>query len=473
MAAVGYTPDEIIDSLKKEFDFAKLMPDGGKQIRLLAALADKKLASWLSVITGVGATSRAWAALHSKLGLYPATVLEEFLHEKLTKKIRGANNIGNEPVSFQEFASAPGTKPLKILATDTTTGRPEIFGTHPPTSGVSVVEAVRASMAYPLVFEPVQIHRRVLSDGGLSSNLPVTLFRDRQIVDGLPTIAFDLVQQPAAVSATAPIKLPTLSRFIRNCADSAIDAGDVLLASGLDHLYRVGIPIPAQFTTLKFDLTDAEKDQLVQIGQLNSHSAFFNILSADGTSQDEIGQLRRRFGALEVFEPILRHICDGVHGSTKAIQCRSAILLRSTRNRRVVAYHANMANDSDFDLDISPHAGCAGRAAAQATTTFADLELAAKNPSAWGFTETEQARVRKDRKAMVSVPIMRYASLVAKTTPHPADVIGVLSVDSSTRLADADWVVPGTAGAAGVLPIPALEEVFLKWTPTLSWILSR
>ena len=61
--------------------------------------------------------------------------------------------------------------PLAVVATDLSTGEPVVF-----TSG-NLVDAIRASCAFPGLFEPVQIGTRCLADGGLVAPVPTQAAR--------------------------------------------------------------------------------------------------------------------------------------------------------------------------------------------------------------------------------------------------------------------------------------------------------
>ena len=61
--------------------------------------------------------------------------------------------------------------PLKVVATNFWDRRPVVFA-----SG-SLITAIRASMAMPVVFEPVLLHDMVLVDGGAVNPLPYDLIR--------------------------------------------------------------------------------------------------------------------------------------------------------------------------------------------------------------------------------------------------------------------------------------------------------
>jgi NTE family protein len=62
--------------------------------------------------------------------------------------------------------------PLAVVATDLTSGEPVVF-----TQG-NLVDAIRASCAFPGLFEPVQIGTRYLADGGLVAPVPTCAARN-------------------------------------------------------------------------------------------------------------------------------------------------------------------------------------------------------------------------------------------------------------------------------------------------------
>ncbi len=62
--------------------------------------------------------------------------------------------------------------PFRTLATDLGSGEPVVFRAG------SLPSAVRASMAAPGVFAPIDVDGRLLVDGGLADNLPVSLVRE-------------------------------------------------------------------------------------------------------------------------------------------------------------------------------------------------------------------------------------------------------------------------------------------------------
>jgi len=63
-------------------------------------------------------------------------------------------------------------RPLKIVATNLNSGRPEVFETG------SLVKALMASSCIPFMFQPVKINGDQYIDGGIVNNLPAECLRD-------------------------------------------------------------------------------------------------------------------------------------------------------------------------------------------------------------------------------------------------------------------------------------------------------
>jgi NTE family protein len=107
--------------------------------------------------------------------------------------------------------------PLAVVATDLTSGEPVVF-----TQG-NLVDAIRASCAFPGLFEPVEIGTRCLADGGLVAPVPTRAARElgATIVVGIsvgvqdghrgaPTNIFQVVSR--AVSAAQKHQLEVWER---------------------------------------------------------------------------------------------------------------------------------------------------------------------------------------------------------------------------------------------------------------------
>ncbi len=108
--------------------------------------------------------------------------------------------------------------PLAVVATDLTSGEPVVF-----TQG-NLVDAIRASCAFPGLFEPLEIGTRCLADGGLVAPVPTRAARALGATSvigisvgiqdghrGAPTNIFQVVSR--AVSAAQKHQLEVWERY--------------------------------------------------------------------------------------------------------------------------------------------------------------------------------------------------------------------------------------------------------------------
>ena len=80
------------------------------------------------------------------------------------------NELTLETATVSDFDELP--IPFRAMATDLATGDPVAL------SNGSLATALRASMAVPVVFSPVEIDDRLYVDGGVANNLPIDVARD-------------------------------------------------------------------------------------------------------------------------------------------------------------------------------------------------------------------------------------------------------------------------------------------------------
>jgi NTE family protein len=149
--------------------------------------------------------------------------------------------------------------PLAIVATDLGTGDPVVFRQG------NLAEAIRASCAFPGLFEPIQIGTRCLADGGIVAPVPTRAAREMgaDIVVGVsvglhdgqrgaPTNIFQVVSR--AVSAAQKHQLEAWERHadlvlrpaVQNLAwddfdriDEAIEAGSAEALSAIPRLKQL------------------------------------------------------------------------------------------------------------------------------------------------------------------------------------------------------------------------------------------
>jgi len=135
--------------------------------------------------------------------------------------------------------------PLAVVATDLNCGEPVVF-----TQG-NLVDAIRASCAFPGLFEPVEIGTRCLADGGLVAPVPTRAARDLGAATvigvsvgmqdghrGAPTNIFQVVSR--AVSAAQKHQLEIWERHadlvlrpdVQSLAWDDFDRADEAIAAG-------------------------------------------------------------------------------------------------------------------------------------------------------------------------------------------------------------------------------------------------
>jgi NTE family protein len=163
LLAVGYTPQEIFEMIGNT-NFAKFNDGGGLFI---------------------GGTLR----LFRRMGYYKGKKFTRWMESCIAAKVGNANITLTELEALSK--QNPVFKTLVITATCMNHQKVEYFSFHTYPQ-MRVVDAVRASMAVPLYFEPLiindkgepqdvrnyQDHDHILLDGGFLSNFPIWVFDD-------------------------------------------------------------------------------------------------------------------------------------------------------------------------------------------------------------------------------------------------------------------------------------------------------
>ncbi|MFA5885150.1 MAG: patatin-like phospholipase family protein [Acidimicrobiia bacterium] len=159
---------------------------GAVQVGMLHALADRGIRPDLVFGSSAGAINAAWVAGDPQLDhvddlakiwialrsreifpVRPLTGLLGFLgrRDSLVPPT-GLRRLLERHVTFARLEDAP--IPVAVIATEVTTGREVVLQRG------STVDAVLASAAIPAVFPPVTIDGRVLMDGGVVNNTPIS-----------------------------------------------------------------------------------------------------------------------------------------------------------------------------------------------------------------------------------------------------------------------------------------------------------
>jgi NTE family protein len=447
LAAAGYNGKEL-EAVLVGTEFTSLLNGAGAPVEAFKAevgrlAGDLQAGTLWNAFDALRRLRRLSATVRPRFGVDDGADLRRFLLRKIGEKKPALR--GYADVTFDDLDRA-GCLPLKVVASDVTRRRPVVFSKGCAGYGGSALDAVRASTSYPFVFEPFVLNGRRLVDGGLASNLPAFLFHEEYGRTGHPVFAFDLT----AEEADPPEPYP-LSDYLKDMVSTAIDAGDELMRDALRDVIHVPVPVPARFDVLNFRITRDERGQLFNIGYRATARRLsgLDFLETVKKAGDDLRKrLQARYGHPMIYEPVLAGLAREVEAETKARRVRAHLMLPTGRGTRIVVYSYGMRVERDdgrvefhpdHDLEIPEDAGCSGRAWATKAPVVADLAEAAHDPARWRMTPEQHHKVPRDRKAMLSVPVRCYSD---GEGAGDADlpVVGTLSVDSSTPLADTSWM---------------------------------
>ena len=151
--AAGYDAAGI-ETILKEIDWTQAMSD--QPARRDRAMRKKELEAEFLIPFRVGFNR---GGVQLPLGLIEGQHLDQVFHELLMPVMH-----------VKQFDQLP--IPFRAVATDLVTGEEFVL------SQGSLPDSLRASMSVPGVFAPVRIGDRLLVDGGMSNNLPVSVVRE-------------------------------------------------------------------------------------------------------------------------------------------------------------------------------------------------------------------------------------------------------------------------------------------------------
>ncbi len=153
MYAAGYSPAEIEETLLA-MDWERALRD--RPDRIDRTMRTKELEAQFLIPYRLGFNG---GEFQLPLGLIEGQHLDQVFREIL-QPVAGIHDFSGLPI------------PFSAVATDLVSGEEVIL------SEGSLPDSLRASMSVPGVFSPVAIDDRLLVDGGMSNNLPVSVVRD-------------------------------------------------------------------------------------------------------------------------------------------------------------------------------------------------------------------------------------------------------------------------------------------------------
>lgn len=473
LASAGYSGREIRDRMAEK-NFTTFLDDGGGELDRVQRLL-RKVFEGVSLM-GALRTARAvygerglLRKLYVKSGLYRAGNLEGFLLES----VRGRYPKLEKGFDFKNLLDA-GAKPLKIVAADVVSRKSEVFSRDPDGDARdwSVIEAVRASTSYPLVFEPVKLNNNYLADGGISSNLPVFLFEKERKRNGLPVMAFDLVATPEDGAASEY----SLFDFVRDMVMTMMESSDKLLQGLVSGLHYIPVKVPAGINTLKFALSKDEQEALFNAGYVAAAAYLDNDVKhwfeRSGNRVEELKALQRT--RPDAIEGVLAVVAKQWEERTRARGVRCSIVLPTGSDTQVVVYHYGMGGHTDEALEIDLESGWSGQARRWRDVRVADLM---DDPQSfreeWKLTPAEHAKIPADRKAALCLPLFDVSgSLDGKIDPRNDRLVGTLCIDTSTPLGETGWGQPSAIREGEFVLSEVVREMCLLWGQVFSKLLS-
>jgi NTE family protein len=244
--------------------------------------------------------------LLKEFGWYKGDYFKNWIGELIEKK------TGNSLTTFRELNNLKLSRQLYLVGTNLSTGYAEIFS-HKHSPDMTLVEGVRVSMSIPLFFTAVRNqHHDVCVDGGVLENYPIKLFDRKNYIEShlRETDYYNKVNNSKEINDgnTYDFNMETLGFRLDSYSDIKIferletpEAKEVndffsylkrLVATMLDsqqnkHLHsddwqRTIYIDSLGIKTTDFDITEEEKNALVEAGREGTKKYFSWFESAGG-----------------------------------------------------------------------------------------------------------------------------------------------------------------------------------------------
>lgn len=170
--------------------------------------------------------------------------------------------------------------PFRAVATDLANRAPVVLA-----SG-DLAQAVRASLAIPLIFSPESLNGRLLADGGLAANIPIAVARNAGAERVIVSDATEQLTDSLDLYSPLAVADRLLGFLFRQSTDS-LNPGDVLVR-----------PAVKGFTSLNFSA--ARVDQLIRNGSAAANTALQEAPCFSGSSARRSPALPTRIAAISI-----------------------------------------------------------------------------------------------------------------------------------------------------------------------------
>lgn len=427
LAAAGYTGAELTKLLTQDAGLAKLLDDGGDNLYAIGQAFDQIQKARYGV--GIFAAAGRFFWSHRKLiarillgfGLYTGKPATDFLRELIIAK--NPNLSAASDISFGALREAVHPHPheqtkLKILATDLITGREVVFPDEkqPDTDllNASVIDAVRASIGYPLVFQPTRLGDKFLLDGGLSSGLPVFLFEPEFRRTKVPIIAFELSDGMRARDPNS--RSYTFYHFISDLVDAASNSSDETKRITTEGIYPIQLSI-RQDLGLHFRASKETLARMASEGHFQALTQLQRVMELQPWAEE---RRKRLAGHVRL---LLRSLVHQIEDKTDLTHCRAYVMLRTAEGRRKVRYHFRMEGDADRNMAIGLEDGPSGLAMLKNEVILTELEpFRVRDASSTDLPPLSQI-------AIITAPLREYWGTPGPVAGPELKLLGTVSVD--------------------------------------------
>ena len=318
--------------------------------------------------------------------------------------------------------------PLKIVATNIRTGGLEIFDRE-LTPNVEVADAVVASIAIPIIFQPVTMRSRPQDgpylDGGLVSNLPIWVFSEDKLAwerewpedPPVPVVGFSLFERASEVPNGI---FGAFIHFLGRVARTALSGSQAVSQQFVEDL---------EVIRLETDLGVLDFDRPLED---------FSLAFLDGKRCAESGLKTAMIMKPDLIQRELHKIVEEIKGRIDARRLerseaplahyRGNLIQMSGRHTLRVRYAVNMDGDADDRLVLDDRSSGAAEAYRERTLVFQDFT----NAQAFDFMRKyEKAQVRPTLKGAICVPIFYNEDEWARQQSEDrSEPLGIFCFDS-------------------------------------------
>jgi NTE family protein len=241
--AAGYSPDEI-ERLLNETDWNSALSDQPERVD--RTMRKKEMEADFLVPYRLGYNR---GRLQTPLGAIEGQHLDQ-IFQRILMPVTDIRDFDRLPI------------PFRAIATDLVTGEEVVL------SRGSLADALRASMSVPGVFAPVHIGDRLLVDGGMANNLPVSVVRamgaDIVIAVDISTPLLKEEQLTSVLSVTEQLT-GFLTRRTTEQQIAALGAGDILIVPELGNFSSADFAGAGGIVPLGRQAADAVADRLAAL----------------------------------------------------------------------------------------------------------------------------------------------------------------------------------------------------------------